>query len=78
MPHYEQIRHVISARKHSLESIEDAIKNRENGMQDENHEIGEKMIHRLNQIEAEANDMISYCEQTANALRREIGYVNAN
>lgn len=42
MPHYEQIRHVISARKHSLESIEDAIKNRENGMQDENHEIGEK------------------------------------
>ncbi|WP_260449109.1 hypothetical protein [Listeria booriae] len=41
-------------------------------MQDENHEVEEKMIHRLNQIEAEAKDMISHCEQTENALRREI------
>ncbi|MBC2196801.1 hypothetical protein [Listeria booriae] len=72
MPQYEQIRHVISARKHSLESIVDGIKNRKNGIQDENHETEEKMIHRLNQIEAEAKDMISYCEQTENALRREI------
>lgn len=72
MPHYEQVRHAISARKHTLESIVDGIKNRKNGIQDENHEIEEKMIHRLNQIEAEAKDMISYCEQTENALRREI------
>lgn len=41
-------------------------------MQDENHEIEEKMIHRLNQIEAKTKDMISYCEQTENALRKEI------
>lgn len=72
MPHYEQVRHVISARKHSLESIVDGIRSRKNGMQDENHEVEEKMIHRLNQIEAEAKDMISHCEQTENALRREI------
>ncbi|KGL44143.1 hypothetical protein [Listeria newyorkensis] len=72
MPHYEQVRHTISARKRSLESIVDGIKNRENGIQDENHEIEEKMIHRLQQIEAEAKDMISRCEQTENALRREI------
>ncbi|MBC1490661.1 hypothetical protein HCJ07_08875 [Listeria booriae] len=72
MPHYEQVRHAISARKHSLESVVDGVKNRKNGMQDENHEIEEKMIHRLNQIEAEAKDMISYCEQTESALRREI------
>lgn len=72
MPHYEQVRHAISARKRYLESVVDGIKNRKNGIQDENHEIEEKMIHRLNQIEEEANDMISYCEQTENALRREI------
>ncbi|MBC2283741.1 hypothetical protein [Listeria booriae] len=72
MPHYEQVRHAMSARKHGLESIVDGIKNRKNGMQDENHEVEEKMIHRLNQIEAEAKDMISCCEQTESALRREI------
>ncbi|WP_159102544.1 hypothetical protein [Listeria cornellensis] len=43
-----------------------------NGIQDENHAAEEKMIHRLNQMEAEAKEMISYCEQTENALRREI------
>ncbi|MBC6309226.1 hypothetical protein HCJ66_06630 [Listeria sp. FSL L7-1582] len=72
MPHYEQVRHAISARKHTLESIIDGIRSRKNGIQDENHEAEEKMIHRLNQIEAEAKDMISHCEQTENALRREI------
>ncbi|MBC1502824.1 hypothetical protein HB825_05885 [Listeria booriae] len=72
MPHYEQVRHAMSARKHGLESIVDGIKNRKNGMQDENHEVEEKMIHKLNQIEAEAKDMISHCEQTESALRREI------
>lgn len=72
MPHYEQVRHAISARKHHLESVIDGIRSRKSGIQDENHEIEEKMIHRLNQIEEEANDMISYCEQTENALRREI------
>ncbi|EUJ29588.1 hypothetical protein PCORN_10527 [Listeria cornellensis FSL F6-0969] len=71
MPHYEQVRHAISTRKHRLESIVDGIKSRKNGIQDENHEIEEKMIHRLNQMEEEAKDMISYCEQTENALRRE-------
>ncbi|MBC2312155.1 hypothetical protein [Listeria booriae] len=44
MPHYEQVRHAMSARKHGLESIVDGIKNRKNGMQDENHEVEEKMI----------------------------------
>lgn len=72
MPHYEQVRHAISARKHTLESIIDCIKNRKNGIQDENHEAEEKMIHRLNQVESEAKDMLSHCEQTENALRREI------
>ncbi|PNP87047.1 hypothetical protein BMT55_16565 [Listeria newyorkensis] len=72
MPHYEQVRHAISARKRSLESIVDGIKNRKNGIQDENHEIEEKMIHKLTQIEEEAKDMISHCEQTENALRRDI------
>ncbi|MBC1553545.1 hypothetical protein HB901_12535 [Listeria booriae] len=72
MPHYEQVRHAIAARKHHLESIVDGIKNRKNGIQDENHEAEEKMIHRLNQMEEEANDMISHCEQTENALRKEI------
>ncbi|MBC6309272.1 hypothetical protein HCJ66_06860 [Listeria sp. FSL L7-1582] len=72
MPHDEQVRHAISARKHTLESIVDGIKNRKSGIQDENHEAEEKMIHRLNQMKAEAKDMISHCEQTENALRREI------
>ncbi|MBC1473138.1 hypothetical protein HB852_00715 [Listeria grandensis] len=72
MPHYEQVRHAISARKHSLESIVDGIRSRKNGIQDENHEAEEKMIHRLNQMEEEAKDMISYCKQTENALRRDI------
>ncbi|MBC6308726.1 hypothetical protein HCJ66_04065 [Listeria sp. FSL L7-1582] len=72
MPHYEQVRHAISARKHTLESIIDGIRSRKNGIQDENHEAEEKMIHRLNQMKAEAKDMISHCEQTENALRRKI------
>ncbi|MBC2370119.1 hypothetical protein HBP99_15925 [Listeria booriae] len=72
MPHYEQVRHAIAARKHSLESLVDGIRSRKNGMQDENHEVEEKMIHRLNQIEAEAKEMISYCEQTEHTLRKEI------
>lgn len=34
MPHYEQVRHAISARKRHLESIVDGIENRKNGIQD--------------------------------------------
>lgn len=72
MPHYEQVRHAISARKHSLENLLDGITSRKNKIQDENHEAEEKMVHRLRQMEEETQDMISYCENTENALRREV------
>ncbi|EUJ27307.1 hypothetical protein [Listeria cornellensis] len=72
MSHYEQVRHAISARKHSLGNIIEGITNRKNKVQDENHEAEEKMIHRLRQMEETTQDMISYCENIENALRREV------
>ncbi len=72
MPHYEQTRHAISARKHSLENLLDGFTSKKNKIHDENHEAQEKMVYRLRQIQVETRDMVSYCEQIESSLRREI------